>query len=77
MDAGTIAGMSQALKKVTVLLPEELVSRAQRAHGEGIAPTIRRGLELVAARGAYQAIRRQRGKVRLSIDVRTLRQDRG
>jgi hypothetical protein len=68
--------MDRALKKVTVLLPEALVARAQRAHGEGIAPTIRRGLELVAAGRAYREIRRFRGKVRLSIDIDALREDR-
>jgi hypothetical protein len=68
--------MRPALKKVTVLLPEDLVSRAQRAHGEGLAPTIRRGLELVAAGRAYREIRRHRGKVRLSIDIAGLREDR-
>jgi hypothetical protein len=38
---------------------------------------VRRGLELVAARHAYEELRRLRGQVRLSIDVESLRQDHG
>lgn len=68
--------MRKALKKVTVLLPEDLVSRAQQAHGEGLTPTIRRGLELVAAGRAYRDLRSQRGKVQLSMDLDALREDR-
>lgn len=38
-------------------------------------PTIRRGLELVAAGEAYRGLRRLKGKVSLSIDLDTLRDD--
>ena len=62
--------------KVTVVLPNALLDKAQRATGEGITPTIRRGLELVAAGRAYQRLRRYKGKVKLSIDVAALRADR-
>lgn len=65
-----------ATQKVTIEVPAELLRRAQRSTGEGITATIRRGLELVATRTAYEELRRLRGKVRLSIDVDELRQDR-
>ena len=39
--------------------------------------TIRRGLELVAAARAYDALRRLRGRVKLKLDLETLRADRG
>jgi hypothetical protein len=63
-------------QKVTIEVPAELLRRARRSTGEGITATVRRGLELVAARGAYQKLRSLRGKVRLSLDVEALRQDR-
>jgi hypothetical protein len=63
-------------QKVTIEVPAELLRRARRSTGEGITATVRRGLELVAARGAYQKLRRLRGQVRLSLDVEALRQDR-
>lgn len=65
-----------ASQKVTVEVPRQLLRRAQRSTGEGLTATIRRGLELVAARGAYQGLRALRGKVRFSIDLRSLREDR-
>ena len=75
MDAGTLAGMKSA-KKITVVLPGELVRRAQRATGQGIAPTVRRGLELVAAGRAQARLRGMRGKLRLAVDIEQLREDR-
>lgn len=65
-----------ATQKVTIEVPAELLKRAQRSTGQGITATIRRGLELVATRTAYEELRRLRGKVKLSIDLDELRQDR-
>lgn len=64
-----------ALKKLTMEIPEELLERATSASGLGITPTVRRGLELVAASGAYAKLRRLRGKVKFSIDLSELRKD--
>ncbi len=64
------------MKKVTVVLPEELLEKAQASSGSGITPTIRQGLELVAAGRAYAQIRKLRGKVKFSLDLRELRKDR-
>lgn len=66
----------QKAKKVTVDVPEDLLRRAQKTTGQGITATIRTGLQLVAATGAYEALRRLRGPVRFSIDWRELREDR-
>lgn len=63
-------------RKVTVHIPERLLRRAQDASRQGVTGTIRRGLELVAAGQAYERLRKLRGKVRFSIDVRELRKDR-
>ena len=73
--AGIIAGM-KAQRKITVVVPDELVRRAKRATGLGLAPTVRKCLELVAAREAYDGLRRLRGKLKLDIDVDRLREDR-
>jgi hypothetical protein len=63
------------LKKVTVVLPADLLERATMATGKGITPTIREGLEAMAAVHSFDGMRRLRGKVKLSIDVDQLRRD--
>ena len=68
--------MREEMRKVTVLLPKSLVKRALEASGEGLTPTIRMGLEIVARRSAYERLRQMRGKVKLSINVDELREDR-
>ena len=57
------------------ILPTALVEKATRASGVGLTPTIRQGLEAVIASDAYRQLRKLRGKVRLSIDVKELRRD--
>lgn len=66
----------RASRKVTVIVPAELLSRAQKSTGEGVTPTIRKGLELVAAARAYEQLRSLRGRVRFSVSMGTLREDR-
>jgi hypothetical protein len=63
-------------QKVTVHLPQDLLRRAQRSTGEGITETIRKGLQLVAAEESFDGLRKLRGKVRFSIDLKKLREDR-
>src|SRR5882672_11062953 len=46
----------QQMRKVTVMLPKDLVERATKASGVGLTPTIRKGLEAVAASDAYERI---------------------
>ena len=62
-------------KKVTVVLPADLLERATMATGKGITPTIREGLEAMAASHAYEGLRRLRGKVKLSVNLDELRRD--
>ena len=66
----------QKAKKVTVDVPEDLLRRAQKTTGQGITATVRAGLQLVAASGAYEALRRLRGSAPLLVDWRELREDR-
>lgn len=66
----------KAEKKVTVMLPEALLERALRATGDGITPTLRKGLELVAAKDTYQALLKLKGKLDLKLDLGVSRRDR-
>lgn len=63
------------LKKLTVQVPEDLLAKATAASGRGITPTIRRGLELVAAGRAYAKLRGLRGRVKFSVKLANLRED--
>jgi len=63
-------------QKITVEVPADLLEQAQRATGEGITSTVRRGLELVTRAEAYERLREQRGKLKLSRPWRELKHDR-
>lgn len=75
---GTYAGILSAMKtqKVTVHIDSDLLRRAQERTGEGVTGTIRQGLELVAATEAYERLRALRGKVKFSVGLKELREDR-
>jgi hypothetical protein len=64
------------VRKITVELPEDLLEKAQRASGTGITQTIRTGLQLVAASQTYDRLRQLRGKVRFSLTLDVLKDDR-
>ena len=66
----------EELQKVTVLLPKALVKRALEATGQGLTPTIRKGLEEITVARAYEELRKMRGKVSFSISADELRKDR-
>ena len=66
----------QTAKKITVEVSDALLRKAQRATGLGITPTIRQGLQLLAAAEAYEKLRQLRGKLKFSINLSSLRQDR-
>lgn len=63
-------------KKITVMLPEKLLARAMKASGEGITPTLRKSLELLAAKDAYRGLLALKGKFDLKIHLNELRKDR-
>jgi hypothetical protein len=65
-----------ANRKITLELPEDLLRKAQECTGEGVTATVRRGLELLAASSAYTELQKLRGKVKFSIKLRELRNDR-
>jgi len=63
-------------RKITIQISDDLLKNAQEVTGKGITATIRQGLELVAAAKTYEHLRQLRGKIKFSIDVGSLRQDR-
>lgn len=66
----------EPFKKITVQISRGLLRKAQASTRSGITPTVRQGLELVAAGRAYEKLRHLKGKVKFSIDLKTLREDR-
>jgi len=63
-------------RKITIHVDKDLLRRAQAQTGEGVTATIRKGLELVAASEVYERLRALRGKVRFSVNLKALREDR-
>ena len=63
-------------RKITVHVPADLLDKAQETTGGGITATVRQGLQLVAATDTYRRLRKLRGKVKLSVDLDRLREDR-
>ncbi len=63
------------LKKITVQIPEDLLERAQE-DGETITDTVRNALQERARHRAYEALRALRGKVKWSVSLEELREDR-
>ena len=63
-------------RKITVHVRSDLLNSAQKATRAGVSETVRRGLELLAASEAYDRLLKMRGKVKFSIDLNELRQDR-
>lgn len=70
------SAIMKAARKITVAVPPELLEKAQRATGGGIAQTVRTGLQLVAASQSYERLRQLRGKVRFSRTSVELKGDR-
>jgi len=62
-------------RKITVVVPRELLEKAQEASGTGVTQTVRTGLKLVAASRTYARLRRLRGKVRFSRTAAELKTD--
>ena len=63
-------------RKITVHVPEDLLTLAQKSSGQGITETIRQGLRLVAAGETFRQVARLRGTVKFSVSAARLREDR-
>lgn len=66
---------AKKLRKVTVMLPEELLARATEASGEGITPTIRKGLEKIVLAHACEEVLKLGGTYKYSLNIDELRED--
>lgn len=66
---------TKKMKKITLELPVDVLARALESSGQGISGTVRQALELLSARVAYEKLRALRGKVKFSVDLKTLRDD--
>ncbi|MDX2178423.1 MAG: hypothetical protein SFV18_02445 [Bryobacteraceae bacterium] len=53
------------MRKITVIVPADLLDRAMEASGEGITPTVAEGLEKVAVSLAYKDLLAMRGKIKI------------
>ena len=63
-------------RKITVHVPQDLLEKAQKASGAGITKTVRTSLQLMAASRTYARLRQLRGKVRFSLSLAELKDDR-
>lgn len=68
--------MLQNMQKITACLPRALLHDAQSFTGLGITETIKQGLSQLVLAKAYEDIRKFRGKVNVSIDLKELRKDK-
>ena len=58
-----------ATRRITVVVSAELLEKAQRATGAGIAETVRQGLRILAASQSYERALKPRGKYKSSITL--------
>ena len=61
------------LKKITLLVPTILLDEAMKVGGDNITQTVRKALTLIAARDAYEGIKKMRGKVKFSLSLDQMR----
>lgn len=64
------------LQKITAHIPIELLQEAQSITGKGITDTLKIALKQLARSNAYEDLRKMRGKVKFTIDLEKLRQDK-
>ena len=61
------------MRKVTVLLPDDVLRRARRVSKKGITPTLRESLQAYASRDVYDRLLKMRGKGGFSLTWQELR----
>jgi hypothetical protein len=64
------------MRKVTMLLPADLIERAMEVTGKGLTPTVRESLEHTARSAVYERLRTTQGKLKIDLDLNRLREDR-
>ncbi len=63
-------------RKITVSIPEDLLVSAQKETGAGVTETVREGLKKLASRRAQRELLALRGKVKLSMTWKEMKEDR-
>jgi hypothetical protein len=63
----------ERMKKLTILVPEDLLRKARRATKSGATPTVRKGLELLAAHDVYDRLLALEGKVKFGLTWQEMR----
>jgi hypothetical protein len=63
-------------RKITVVVPQDVLEEARQASSAGITQTVLAGLQLVAASRTYARTLRLRGKVRFTRTLAGLKADR-
>jgi hypothetical protein len=61
------------MKKLTILVPEDLLPKATAATRVGATPTVRMGVKLLVARRAYDRLLASQGKVSFSLTWQEMR----
>lgn len=65
--------MAEALKKVTINVPTQVLTRARAITGRGVTETIVQGLLELDRQHKRTALRALRGRIRLSLDLERTR----
>lgn len=63
-------------QKITAHLPIDLLHDAQAVTKKGITETLKIALTELARANAYEDLRKMRGKIKFSINLKELRKDR-
>ncbi len=75
LNAGIEAGMGE-MRKITVHVPRGTAGESPNPDGEGVTQTVTAGLKRLASIQAQQELLKLRGKIKFSIDLDELREDR-
>ncbi len=64
------------MRKITVLVPEDVLEVAQAYTGEGVTQTVTAGLKRLASIQAQQELLKLRGKVKFAMTWQEMKYDR-
>ena len=68
--------LPEQTQKVTAHIPVNLLHEAQSITGKGVTETLKIALAQLARANAYDDLRKMRGKIKFSIDLKELRKDK-
>lgn len=62
-------------KKITTIIPEDLIKSAQKVTGQGITQTIKTALQLLSKKESYKEFKALKGTYKSKLDISRLRED--